>query len=65
MYALKKLIKNSHVKYLNGEFETLENTYSRWQSIQIKLQLTFYQHKYLRYVFNTSVIFPNGAYMYS
>ena len=41
MYALKKLIKNSHVKYLNGEFETLENAYSRWQSIQIKLQLTF------------------------
>ena len=44
----------SYVKYLNGEFESLENAYASWQSIQIsvhKASVNLYQHKYLRYLF--------------
>ena len=40
----------SHVKHLNGEFETLENAYASWQSIQIsvhKASFNLYQHKYI------------------
>ena len=64
LYTLK------NVKYFNGELETLENAYvylSR-QLIQIsvhKASVNLHQRKYLRNVFNTSIVSPNVAYIHS